>query len=550
MYAIPDGQYTINPTAKTITLTSLYTGITAGQISHIVDITSGEVLYDANAPRSRYTKITVSGLVISYEYGRNVKNTDKLRIMVDNSRPGVIGGTANLQDMIQFRHDSASNLATANPILAAGEPCYDTTNGWLKIGDGATVWNSLPAIVAGTSKPDVVGISWNTASSSPTLSWIDIDGNTVTGLTSSYFNNHSIWGNMKRCVINPSTGVVTYGTNARGDGLDLTGASGNVMVKIPKFYVKFSTDGTVHKWWISPIQYAGFELHPAFLQRGGTEAELFVSAYEASGYLDGSTFKLRSATNKQPVTGAVAYPDLPNSGRLYITDAETYANNIASTAWGITNIWTLSALRLLFYTEYASLDSQTALDKGIVDLASGTDFAGLLTGALSADTNIGTNGTGTGTGTAGQRPIVYRGIENLWGNVYKWIGGIRFYDTVHRIIPAAGTSFPSEVTTAGKYVDSVSVPPNTSIAANGYINAVFTDSYLKYMMMGATTTGSSSTYLCDSYYIRTASATPTCMLFGGHWYHGQSAGVGFLNSAYSATYSLRLHGARLEFLKR
>lgn len=452
--------------------------------------------------------------------------------------------------LIRFRRDSEANVTAANPILAVGEPFYDTTNGYLKIGDGATPYNNLTRFTSGANVSDVVGIEWDTTSSSPTLKWIDISGNERTGLDSTYFNNHILWGMMRRCVIDPSTSAVSYGDNARGDGLDLTGASGQVMVSIPKFYVKFETTGTIHRWWISPTLLAGYEVHPAFLQRGGTEAQLFVSAYEASGYLDGATFKLRSATNKQPITGAVSYPDLPNSGRLYITDAETYANNIASTAWGITNIWTLSALRLLFYTEYASLDSQTALGKGIVDLPSGTDFAGLLTGALSADTNIGTNGTGTGTGTAGQRPIVYRGIENLWGNVWKWIGGIRFYDTVHRIIPAAGTSFPSEVTTAGKYVDSVSVPPNTSIAASGYINAVFTDSDLKYMMLGSLLTGSSSTYLCDYYYIRTASATPTCLLFGGAWNGGLNAGVGYLSSNNGAAKANRSSGARLEFLKR
>lgn len=452
--------------------------------------------------------------------------------------------------LIQIRRDTTVNWNNVNPTPADGEICKDQNTGFLRVGDGNTPYTQLPVFTPGSYITGVVGIEWDTSSSSPTLKRIDINANELSGLNTLYFDNHLVWGNIKRCTIDPSTSIPVYGSNARGDGLDLTGASGNVMVKIPKFYVKFQESGTKLRWWISQVPLAGFELHPAFLQRGGTEADLFVSAYEASGYLDGATFKLRSATNKQPVTGAVAYPDLPNSGRLYITDAETYANNIASTAWGITNIWTLSALRLLFYTEYASLDSQTALGKGIVDLASGTDFAGLLTGALSADTNIGVNGTGTGTGTAGQRPIVYRGIENLWGNVYKWIGGIRFYDTVHRIIPADGTSFPSEVTTAGKYVDSVSVPPNTSIAANGYISQVFTDSYLKYMMLGSTLTGSSSTYLCDYYYLRAASATPTCLLFGSYWNYGLIAGVGCMYSYYGAAYSGRHSGARLEFLKR
>ena len=452
--------------------------------------------------------------------------------------------------LIQIRRDTTANWTNTNPVPAEGELCLDTNTGFLKVGDGSSNYVDLPIFTHGASITEAIGIEWDTSSTSPTLKRIDINGNERSTVDATYFDNHSIWGNIKRCTIDPVTSTPVYGTNARGDGLDLTGASGQVMVKIPKFYVKFSTDGTIHRWWISPTALAGFEIHPAFLQRGGTEAELFVSAYEASGYLDGATFKLRSATNKPPITGAVEYPDLPNSGRFYITDAETYANNIASTAWGITNIWTLSALRLLFYTEYASLDSQTALGKGIVDLAPGTDFAGLLTGALSADTNIGTNGTGTGTGTAGQRPIVYRGIENLWGNAHVWIGGIRFYDTVHRIIPTTGTSFPSEVTTVGKYIESVSVPPNTTIAANGYINSVFTDSVLKYMMLGATQTGSSSTYLCDFHTIRAVSATPTCLHFGGGWSSGLAAGVGCLNSSGGATRSARDSGARLEFLKR
>lgn len=452
--------------------------------------------------------------------------------------------------LIQIRRDTTANWINTNPTPAAGEHCLDTSTGYFRIGDGTTPYVSLPIFTHGSSIAEVIGIEWDTSSTSPTLKRIDINGNERTGITTAYFDNNVIWGNIKRCTINPATGTPVYGTNARGDGLDLTGASGQVMVKIPKFYVKFWTNGTIHRWWVSPTLLAGFELHPAFLQRGGTEADLFVSAYEAAGYLDGATFKLRSATGLQPVTGAVSYPDLPNSGRLYITDAETFANNIASTAWGITNIWTLSALRLLFYTEYASLDSQTALGKGIVDLASGTNFAGRLTGALSADTNIGTNGTGTGTGVNGQTPVVYRGIENLWGNTHTWVIGVNFYDTVHRIIKADGTGTMAAVLAAGSYDESASAPPNTTTAANGYISSIFTDTPLKYLMLGAATAGSSSTYLCDQYYLRAASATPTCLLFGGYWNSGLAAGVGYPSSGAGAPSSARSSGARLEFLKR
>jgi len=40
---------------------------------------------------------------------------------------------------------SASEWASANPILAAGEPAYETDTGILRIGDGVTQFTSLPA---------------------------------------------------------------------------------------------------------------------------------------------------------------------------------------------------------------------------------------------------------------------------------------------------------------------------------------------------------------------------------------------------------------------
>ena len=47
---------------------------------------------------------------------------------------------------IQVRRDTASNWGSVNPILAVGEPGYDSTNGIFKVGDGSTAWNSLPTV--------------------------------------------------------------------------------------------------------------------------------------------------------------------------------------------------------------------------------------------------------------------------------------------------------------------------------------------------------------------------------------------------------------------
>lgn len=47
---------------------------------------------------------------------------------------------------IQLRKGTDSEWNLANPVLAIGEPGYDSTNGIIKIGDGTTNWNDLRPI--------------------------------------------------------------------------------------------------------------------------------------------------------------------------------------------------------------------------------------------------------------------------------------------------------------------------------------------------------------------------------------------------------------------
>lgn len=44
---------------------------------------------------------------------------------------------------IQLRRDTAANWSANNPIPSAGEPCFETDTGKLKIGDGSTAYNNL-----------------------------------------------------------------------------------------------------------------------------------------------------------------------------------------------------------------------------------------------------------------------------------------------------------------------------------------------------------------------------------------------------------------------
>lgn len=54
---------------------------------------------------------------------------------------------------LQLRDDSSVDWAAENPVLALGEPGWDTTLEQLKIGDGVTAWNSLAFYPVPTPAP-------------------------------------------------------------------------------------------------------------------------------------------------------------------------------------------------------------------------------------------------------------------------------------------------------------------------------------------------------------------------------------------------------------
>jgi hypothetical protein len=51
----------------------------------------------------------------------------------------------------KLRRDTEANWASTNPVLASGEPGYDTSNNRLKVGDGVSAWNSLPVLSEGSA---------------------------------------------------------------------------------------------------------------------------------------------------------------------------------------------------------------------------------------------------------------------------------------------------------------------------------------------------------------------------------------------------------------
>jgi hypothetical protein len=69
--------------------------------------------------------------------------------------------------VIQYRRDTAANWTAVNPILASGEPGYETNTTFFKIGDGTTSWNSLPYKKGtdGLDAPTIIGFNDQTSTS-------------------------------------------------------------------------------------------------------------------------------------------------------------------------------------------------------------------------------------------------------------------------------------------------------------------------------------------------------------------------------------------------
>ncbi len=416
--------------------------------------------------------------------------------------------------------------------------------------------------------PDCIGVEWDTSNSSPTLFWIDENANHIIGLSGAAFDTHPIFGNMMRCSLT-SLGVPTFGTDAKGTGLTLT--DDYIMVRIPKVYVKCEILGTFVRWWISSVPKTGFTLHPAFYQRGHSVSQpnqLYVGAYTAGA--NGGTTTANGVTNTIMATDLTGLKLTSKAGVKNLTNNTVTqfeaAANLIGTGWGLMNFWTHSLLELLFFVEYGSFNSQLKLGQG---RTSGSNTSAALTG-----TNLAQADEGAGVdiqsllaanGTYGVQTlyesVVWRGIENLWGNIYQFVPGYNPTDTEHHVLNRDGTGTISGDLAVGSY-DTVTSPAplngTTNISGtdngaycSGYVSSLAFDSsrILNLAFIPNTLTGSSSQYLPDSYYSHQSGLGRNgILLVGGGWNSGGTAGVGYRNAVNGLTGAGFTTGVRAEFI--
>lgn len=380
-----------------------------------------------------------------------------------------------------------------------------------------------------TIPPQEFGIQWN--QSTDTVTRLGDGIGLTSGSDFTALNDTGVW-NLRRCMVNDNLSinyyidpadptkigeVVNTGTYTTGGTANYTGSHGQVMVEIPKFYWYYEEPSSnVYQWWVSPEKASGdYEVHPAFITGATTKDYIYMSAFEGNV----SSSVMRSISGAKPST------DTNVSGGT-INNFRTYAQ-ARGTGWQMQTYWATNALQILYSVEYANFDSQTTIGKGYVDAASGSGNESINTGATISLGNT----SGAASGTNGLVSISYRGVENFWGNIRKWVDGLNIRN---REAFVANENFASDTFT-GSYTSV-----GTLASANGFVSNIQFPHFL-----ATAVSGSSTSHLYDNYFQNTGDRVAR---FGGDWYRVLSAGAFFWRLSSASSDAARDAGSRLQIL--
>lgn len=264
--------------------------------------------------------------------------------------------------------------------------------------------------------------------------------------------------------------------------------TGGVMVKIPKFWFKWTKSGNTLKLQIADKAVSGFSVSPAHMDRGdgvGERDYVYVGRYHCnSNYL--------SATGASPqanITRSSARSSIHAKGaNIWQTD---YAMRLT--------------IQMLYLVEYADWNSQAKIGYGC-----GNNSAAQSMGYTDGMTyHTGTTQSARTTYGLGTQ---YRWIEGLWDNVYDWMDGCYYNASGLNIIKnPANFSDSANGTAVGTPSSGYPTVMNISSVAG------FT-----WAMYPTTANGSESTYIPDYWYFN--SSYP-CLRVGGYYDQGQNRGL-------------------------
>lgn len=158
---------------------------------------------------------------------------------------------------------------------------------------------------------------------------------------------------------------------------------GQALVEIPAFYIRVDRNGDDRTWLVSSWPAEGFKLHPAFRRADGRPAAAIrVGAYVA-GEHEG---RVVVEAGRKPWTSIDFHAAEARVGEL-------------GCGWRLWSIYDLSAIQILAMIELGGADMQGLVAPG--------------------------NVRGGGAVGGGESGATWRGLHELWGNVWQMVNGLR-----------------------------------------------------------------------------------------------------------------------------
>lgn len=368
----------------------------------------------------------------------------------------------------------------------------------------------------------------------------------------SDFDKFTMFGGRKRCNVADDGSIVAWYGDA---DYKEDGSMGQVMVYQPKFYylvcpVEYDPIDTgigYHlrkaNYYVSEKPRAGFRLHPAFYDASGNEIDYFLtSAYEgsiydasASAYLLNDEQVMNTGEDKfSSIAGA--RPASGSSQNLTRPNIEAMAQN-RGTNWHGDLIKQVSAEQMLMIIEMGMMNLQTAIAQGVVSLpwTTGSDTTSSYAAATGSTASLG-NGTGRAEKTTtyeggvakeytvdGKTSVCWRGKENFWGNIWKFVYGINIWGNgkMGGGQPYICSDFSfAESKNSGNYEPAGFTVTN----ANGYISAMGYSTACDWLFIASECLGNSSLPVGDYTYITVNLNGYRIARLGGSWASGGDAG--------------------------
>ena len=156
------------------------------------------------------------------------------------------------------------------------------------------------------------------------------------------------------------------------------------MVFIPVFYVAQKRSGTKQYFYVSDKPKTGMTKHPGSGKYVG-RYHMNSNGYSATGYSPYVDMTRATARNKAKSVGS----------KFHLYDFATYC-----------------AIIFLYIVEFANWNCQSKIGQGYTNNNNSSAIS-------SGRTDSMTYHTGRASSTDGKTAVQYRGIENLWGNVFQ-----------------------------------------------------------------------------------------------------------------------------------